>query len=529
MEGLALERRALDIVPFPALLIDKDYRVVFMNKCAEELYPQGGQTCYQLSHSFSEPCHLHKDHPCPLKEISEKSLKECSVLHIHKTKDGEEYLLVKTIFMPEHDLFLELHIPLEELLSAFDTARLRPELLINSGPLAFFLWENKEGWPVRDASKSVYDLTGYTVEEFLSGKINYASLIHPEDLERVSQEVATYTNTNKDFWTHQPYRIITKDGKVKWVLDHTVSVKDNEGNIVGYYGYVMDISEFYEKEGLFRLLAENNPNGVILYDFQEDKIVYANRVFLRMLKYQEEEVIGKSVLAFVDPKDLERAKRIIERVKAGFKKHAEVILKLTTKTGKVKWFKLVGHVVICKNKEHLLITLMDITMEKERERRLFYLATTDKLTKLLNRHAGIKMFENLLYQAQRYGIPFSLLMLDIDNFKKLNDELGHLAGDIALRKVAKAIKKGIRKSDIAMRWGGEEFLLLLPFTTDPLPIGEKIRKLINAISIDGYGPLSVSVGATTYREGDTIDSMVQRADSALYSAKRKGKNQVEVA
>jgi len=528
MEGLALERRALDIVPFPAFLINKDYQVVLMNKSAEELYPQGYQTCYQLSHSFSEPCHLHKDHPCPLKEITERGLKEHSVLHKHKTEKGEEYHLVKTVYMPEYDLFLELHIPLEEFLSAFDTAWLRPELLINSGPLAFFLWEKKEGWPVKDASKSVYDLTGYTVEEFLSGKIDYASLIHPEDLERVSQEVATYTNTNKDFWTHQPYRIITKDGKVKWVLDHTVSVKDNEGNIVGYYGYVMDISEFYEKDRLFRLLAENNPNGVILYDFQEDKIVYANGVFLRMLKYQEE-VIEKSVLAFVDPKDLERAKRLIERGTVGHGKPLEAILRLTTKTGKVKWFKLISHVVRCRNKEHPLITLMDITMEKERERRLFYLATTDKLTKLLNRHAGMKIFENLLHQAQRYGVPFSLLMLDIDNFKKLNDELGHLAGDIALRKVAKAIKKGTRKSDIAIRWGGEEFLILLPHTADPIPIGEKIKKLINAINIDGYGPLSVSVGATTYREGDTIDSMVQRADSALYSAKRKGKNRVEVA
>jgi FOG: GGDEF domain len=367
------------------------------------------------------------------------------------------------------------------------------------------------------------------VEEFLSGKINYASLIYPEDLERVSQEVATYTNTNKDFWTHKPYRIVTKDGKVKWVLDHTVSVKDNEGNTVGYYGYVMDISEFYEKEELFRLLAENNPNGVILYDLQEDKIVYANKVSLRTLKYQEEEVIGKSVLAFVDPKDLEKVERIIEKVKAGPRKSLRATIRVPTKTGKVKWFKLVGHVVIYRNKEQLLITLVDITMEKKREERLFYLATTDGLTKLLNRHAGIKMFENLLYQAQRYGVPFSLLILDIDDFKKINDGLGHLVGDFVLCKVAKTIKRNIRKSDIAIRWGGDEFLLLLPHTADPLPVGEKIRKLINAINIDGYGPLSVSVGATTYREGDTIDSMVQRADSALYSAKRKGKNRVEVA
>jgi hypothetical protein len=145
MVRLAFERRALDIVPFPALLIDKDYQVVFMNKSAEELYPQGYQTCYQLSHSFSEPCHLHKDHPCPLKEITERGLKEHSVLHKHKTEKGEEYHLVKTVYMPEYDLFLELHIPLEEFLSGFDTAWLRPELLINSGPLAFFFWEKKRG------------------------------------------------------------------------------------------------------------------------------------------------------------------------------------------------------------------------------------------------------------------------------------------------------------------------------------------------------------------------------------------------
>jgi nitrogen-specific signal transduction histidine kinase len=86
MVRLALEMQALDIVPFPVLLIDKDYRVVFMNKRAKELYTNRGQTCYQISHSFSESCHLHKDNPCPLKEITERGLKEHSVLHKHKTR-----------------------------------------------------------------------------------------------------------------------------------------------------------------------------------------------------------------------------------------------------------------------------------------------------------------------------------------------------------------------------------------------------------------------------------------------------------
>jgi PAS domain S-box len=212
------------------------------------------------------------------------------------------------------------------------------------------------------------------------------------------------------------------------VLDHTVSVRDDEGNIVGYYGYVMDISEFYEKDRLFRLLAENNPNGVILYDFQEDKIVYANGVFLRMLKYQEEEVIGKSVLAFVDPEDLERVKRLIERGTVERRKPLEAILRLTTKTGKVKWFKLVGHPVICKNKEHLLITLMDITREKEREKRLFYLATTDKLTKLLNRHAGIKMFEIYSIKPKGMGFPSLFSYLTLTTSKRSTMSLGTWRG-----------------------------------------------------------------------------------------------------
>jgi PAS domain-containing protein len=98
MERLALEREALDTIPFPALLIDKNYQVVFMNKRAEELYPQGYQTCYQLSHSFSEPCHLHKDHRCPPKGDSRKGSKRIFSPSQAQDREGRGILFGKDNF-----------------------------------------------------------------------------------------------------------------------------------------------------------------------------------------------------------------------------------------------------------------------------------------------------------------------------------------------------------------------------------------------------------------------------------------------
>jgi len=300
--------------------------------------------------------------------------------------------------------------------------------------------------------------------------------------------------------------------------------------VLGYYGYVMDISEYYERERLFFILAENNPNGVVLYDFEEDQLIYANKAILKTLKYEEKDILGKDFIKrLVHPTDWEKAQKIRQEKLSGDRSLKEFDLKLVTKTGKVKLFKATSQVVRYIDKEYSLITFVDITEEKKRERKLYYLATTDRLTKLFNRYAGINFFENLIHQAERYGLVFSLIFLDIDNFKKLNDTLGHLVGDRVLVDVTKTIRKSIRKSDIAIRWGGEEFLVLLPNTKDPLPVAEKIRKKISELTYEGCGQITVSIGSTVYLPGDTIDYMLRRADQALYKAKRLGKNRVEIA
>jgi PAS domain S-box-containing protein len=116
--------------------------------------------------------------------------------------------------------------------------------IINRSPAVVFLWENAEEWPVEFASDNVKALFGYTVDEFISGKISYAETVHPDDLERVVEEVSTSSKEKerKEFY-HEPYRIITKNGEVKWLDDRTYIRRDENGNITHYEGIVMDITD----------------------------------------------------------------------------------------------------------------------------------------------------------------------------------------------------------------------------------------------------------------------------------------------
>lgn len=168
----------------------------------------------------------------------------------------------------------------------------------------------------------------------------------------------------------------------------------------------------------------------------------------------------------------------------------------------------------------------DVTKHKRMEKELRCLSVTDCLTNCYNRRFFMQKLEEEIERAKRNGNKFSLIMLDIDRFKSINDRFGHNAGDLVLKSMAEMIKNRIRKIDTLARWGGEEFVLLLPDTPveNAARLAEELRESLSRMDIQGVGRVTASFGVAGYCPGDSVDSLVNKADNMMYEAKAAGRN-----
>lgn len=174
---------------------------------------------------------------------------------------------------------------------------------------------------------------------------------------------------------------------------------------------------------------------------------------------------------------------------------------------------------------------LEITERKRVEKKLQQLATTDALTGITNRGQFDTLLEKELVRAQRYHTPIYLIMFDIDHFKRVNDNFGHLIGDSVLVQLAKLVSEKIRLNDVFARWGGEEFVLLLTGgdILGALRLAENLRMDIQSFVFPEVGRVTCSFGVAEFAETDAIKDLVKRADMALYKAKSHGRNCVERA
>jgi diguanylate cyclase (GGDEF)-like protein len=158
------------------------------------------------------------------------------------------------------------------------------------------------------------------------------------------------------------------------------------------------------------------------------------------------------------------------------------------------------------------------------------MAEIDNLTGIYNKGKFNSILKIELERSRRYGRPLSIILFDIDHFKKINDAFGHQAGDYVLKTLADIVSSNIRSTDFFARWGGEEFVILAPETDleGAQILAEKIRKSIEEYPFENVGKVTSSFGVTEAYEKDTADSFVKRADAALYKAKDKGRNRVEI-
>ena len=155
-------------------------------------------------------------------------------------------------------------------------------------------------------------------------------------------------------------------------------------------------------------------------------------------------------------------------------------------------------------------------------------ANTDSLTGLFNRRKGREIIEREIRRAVRYDRPLSIIMLDLDHFKDINDRNGHLAGDRVLRSVAQTVQEHMRNMDILTRWGGEEFIVVSVETdqAEARQVAERLRAAIEGSPHQNNVHPTGSFGITQLQEDDTLDSFLRRVDDKLYEAKSSGRNKV---
>lgn len=205
------------------------------------------------------------------------------------------------------------------------------------------------------------------------------------------------------------------------------------------------------------------------------------------------------------------------------------VVKLENKNGEDRVFTVNIH-KYDNDEKYYVISLTDITELKQKSNLLEYQANHDQLTGLFNRQKFHNVITKEIRRSRRYTSALSLILFDIDNFKSINDTFGHAIGDEILKSVASFSAVNLRETDTIVRWGGEEFIALLPETSieTACNVAEKLREGIEQLEFDSIKkPVTVSFGVSMLRDYDSESSFIDRADEALYAAKRNGKNKVE--
>ncbi|MDH1290593.1 diguanylate cyclase [Comamonas terrigena] len=325
-----------------------------------------------------------------------------------------------------------------------------------------------------------------------------------------------------------------KNGEAYHLEWNISPVRDGAGEIRYFVSVQRDVSERVQADQERNLLAQalNASNDAILITDDTWTIVYANQACEALTGYARSELLGQSPMllrsGMHEPGFYEALQAcllrgegfrgtFINRHKNGSLYYAEQsIAALHNSAGKIS---------------HYVGVSKDITPQVQRETVLREQASRDKLTGLLNRHAGEYELQHCQMHALASGQGFGLILGDLDHFKRINDSWGHRTGDLVLKSVAAMLLQSVRSTDYVVRWGGEEFLVILPDVTLEMAqeLAERIRSSVQGYSVPNAGHCSISLGVGVWQLGEAEESLLQRIDAALYASKERGRNRVTLA
>lgn len=385
-------------------------------------------------------------------------------------------------------------------------------------------------------SKEALSVLG--IEDAEEGLKHYETLIHPDDLERVTEVVATAYFQGGNYQCD--HRVVCRNGIEKYIrLAGQVFLGDGSGP-VHETGTVQDITDrklaefaLQRSEERMRSILDAAPYPIlILENSDEYPVLYANHSAYILFGI-EQNVISEELKSRDFWAERESRSRFIDAVNS--ENHVlETEMVMRGDGGRTFWASLTGSRLEFGGVDSVFISIMDITDRKRIQQELERLATTDPLTGVYNRRSFFDSAHKEMRRAVRYSQPFSILMMDIDNFKSVNDNYGHQFGDSVLRRFADIVQSTLREEDLMGRVGGEEFCALLVSSPEQggYVVAERIRKRWMEEVFELHErqiSCSVSIGiATMLNEGEAIEDIMERADVGLYTAKRSGRNCVIV-
>lgn len=286
---------------------------------------------------------------------------------------------------------------------------------------------------------------------------------------------------------------------------------------------ILAYRSMHQAFGQLKILNEFSPTATLLFD-QNGQILQVNTAFRNVFSIEHDHSPKQLKLNHLLPSVYEQARSLFEDEN---KLNEHKKLPNFFVEGK-RMCNAIVHVEVSLSviKQDGKSFIFSIIHDKTNEEKLQHQARTDGLTQVFNRGYGEELLDLELKRVERNGQAFCVMILDVDYFKKVNDSLGHTAGDVLLKQLVSMLKDHLRKSDVIIRWGGDEFLIILPETQYKYAetVAEKIVRQAQFSFKDASVPTSVSIGAAMSEPNDSINKLVNRADEALYETKLRGRN-----
>ena len=421
----------------------------------------------------------------------------------------------------------------------------RYRTLIETIPAVTYVAEWDELGTLLYVSPQIEELLGFPAEGWLGETSLWDTQIHPDDAERVAQETRRAFREQQAFDCE--YRLLARDGSVVWVWEKDTVIRDERGRPRLTQGIITDVTATRTAEAALAESEERNravigalEEGLLIYG-ADGRVISCNAAAVRIFGVGSERELmelgdgaGQVTITYEDGTPVTRENSTAGRALESGLPQPERVVRFRRPDGWELWATVTSHPLIRDGESRpygVVSAFTDVTERRRAQEQIAFLAYHDSLTRLPNRALLDEHLALALARARRSGQSVALLYVDLDDFKAVNDSLGHAAGDELLRRIAVRLRGVVRSTDLLARQGGDEFLILLTdVERDPRLSAEAVAKQVETALLEPFHladaefEVGASIGISIYPDDAAdADTLLRHADAAMYEVKQAGR------